>query len=159
MEIVIPFIIIAWAFLTKLSLLWPTPLFVVLCDVVHQLGASSIFFWSSDRRSIFSLLSTCWWIASRSLIFWSSSSSCGVEMIAFLFWFQTSLRGSPSWLISSGSRAAPSTIAFFDGMAKVVVRALVVEGGRLSSPEVGTNVGHLFLNAVNQEQGNTIFKH
>jgi hypothetical protein len=28
----------------------------------------------------------------------------------------------------------------------------------VSSPEVGTNVGHLFSNAVNQEQGNTIVK-
>jgi hypothetical protein len=29
----------------------------------------------------------------------------------------------------------------------------------VSSPEVGANVGHLFSNAVNQEQGNTIAKH
>jgi hypothetical protein len=28
----------------------------------------------------------------------------------------------------------------------------------VSSPEVGANVGHLFSNAVNQEQGNTIVK-
>jgi hypothetical protein len=33
---------------------------------------------------------------------------------------------------------------------------MLAEGGRLSSPEVGTNVGHLLLNAVDQEQGNTI---
>jgi hypothetical protein len=33
--------------------------------------------------------------------------------------------------------------------------AVVVE---VSSLEVGANVGHLFLNAVNQEQGNTIVK-
>jgi hypothetical protein len=33
---------------------------------------------------------------------------------------------------------------------------MLAEGGRLSSPEVGANVGHLFSNAVNQEQGNTI---
>jgi hypothetical protein len=39
MEIVIPYVIIAWAFLTKLSLLWPTPLFVVLCDVAHLFGS------------------------------------------------------------------------------------------------------------------------
>jgi hypothetical protein len=38
MEIVIPYIIIARAFLTKLSLLWPTPLLVVLCDVTHLFG-------------------------------------------------------------------------------------------------------------------------
>jgi hypothetical protein len=48
------------------------------------------------------------------------------------------------------------TTAFFSGMAKVVVRVLVVEGGRSSSPEVGANVVHLFSTAVNQEQGNTL---
>jgi hypothetical protein len=39
----------------------------------------------------------------------------------------------------------------------MVARA-IVEGGLLSSPEVGANVGHLFSNVVNQEQGNTIVK-
>jgi hypothetical protein len=33
---------------------------------------------------------------------------------------------------------------------------MLVEGGRSGSPKVGANVGHLFSNAVNQEQGNTI---
>jgi hypothetical protein len=33
---------------------------------------------------------------------------------------------------------------------------MLAEGGCLSSPEVGSNVGHLFSNAVDQEQGNTI---
>jgi hypothetical protein len=28
----------------------------------------------------------------------------------------------------------------------------------VSSPEMGANVGHLFSNVVNQEQGNTIVK-
>jgi hypothetical protein len=60
--------------------------------------------------------------------------------------------------MSSGARAASSDIAFFGGMTKVVAQAPSVEGGRLSSPEVGANVGHLFSNAVNQEQGNTIVK-
>jgi hypothetical protein len=32
---------------------------------------------------------------------------------------------------------------------------MLAEGGRLSSPEVDANVGHLFSNDVNQEQGNT----
>jgi hypothetical protein len=59
--------------------------------------------------------------------------------------------------MSSGARTAPGAIAFFGGMTKVVARA-VVEGGRLSSPEVGANVGLLFSNFVNQEQGNTIVK-
>jgi hypothetical protein len=35
---------------------------------------------------------------------------------------------------------------------------MLAEGGRLSSLEVGANVGHLFSNVVNQEQGNTIVK-
>jgi hypothetical protein len=43
-------------------------------------------------------------------------------------------------------------------MTKVVAQA-VAESGHLSSPEVGANVGHLFSNVVNQEQGNTIVKH
>jgi hypothetical protein len=60
--------------------------------------------------------------------------------------------------MSSSARAALGAIAFFGGMTKVVARAHGVEGGRLSSPEVGANVGHLFSNAVNQEQGNTIVK-
>jgi hypothetical protein len=33
---------------------------------------------------------------------------------------------------------------------------MLVEGGRLSSLEVGANVGHLFSNVVDQEQGNRI---
>jgi hypothetical protein len=33
---------------------------------------------------------------------------------------------------------------------------MLVEGGRLSLPEVGANVVHLFSNAVDQERGNTI---
>jgi hypothetical protein len=33
---------------------------------------------------------------------------------------------------------------------------MLAEGGRLSSPEVGANVGHLLSNVVGQEQGNTI---
>jgi hypothetical protein len=33
---------------------------------------------------------------------------------------------------------------------------MLAEGGRLSSPEVGANVGHLFSKVEYQEQGNTI---
>jgi hypothetical protein len=61
--------------------------------------------------------------------------------------------------VSSSARTAPGVVAFFGGMTKIVVRVLLVEGGRLSSPEVGTNVGHLFSTAVNQEQGNTLVMH
>jgi hypothetical protein len=60
--------------------------------------------------------------------------------------------------LPSGARVAPSVIAFFSGMSKVVARAPGVEGGRLSSLEVGANVGHLFSNVVNQEQGKTLVK-
>jgi hypothetical protein len=60
--------------------------------------------------------------------------------------------------MSNGARAALGAIAFFGGMTKVVARAPGVEGGRLSSPEVGANVDHLFSNAVDQGQGNTIVK-
>jgi hypothetical protein len=44
--------------------------------------------------------------------------------------------------MSSCARVAIGAIAFFGGMAKVVVRVLGVEGGCLSSPVVGANVGH-----------------
>ena len=57
--------------------------------------------------------------------------------------------------MSSDVRAAPGAAAFFGDMTKVVVQVLLVEGGRLSSLEVGANVVHLFSIAVNQEQGNT----
>jgi hypothetical protein len=55
--------------------------------------------------------------------------------------------------VSSGCRAAPGTIAFFGGISKMDVFPKVVE---VSSLEVGANVGHLFSNAMNQEQSNTI---
>jgi hypothetical protein len=35
---------------------------------------------------------------------------------------------------------------------------MLAEVVEVSSPEVGANVGHLFLNVVNQEQGNTVVK-
>ena len=33
---------------------------------------------------------------------------------------------------------------------------MLAEGGRLSSPEVGANVGNLFSNVVDQEQGTAL---
>jgi hypothetical protein len=54
--------------------------------------------------------------------------------------------------VSSGYRAAPGPVVFFGGMTKV---NMIAEGDRLSSPEVGSNVVHLFSNVVDQEQGNT----
>jgi hypothetical protein len=49
--------------------------------------------------------------------------------------------------VSSGCRAAPGAAVFFGGMTKVDALPKVVE---VSTPEVGTNVGHLFSNAINQ---------
>jgi hypothetical protein len=47
--------------------------------------------------------------------------------------------------VSSGCSAAPGAAVFFDGMSKVDALPKVVE---VSTPEVGTNVGHLFSNAI-----------
>jgi hypothetical protein len=55
--------------------------------------------------------------------------------------------------VSSGYSAAPGAVVFFGGMTKVGALPKVVE---VSTPKVDANVGHLFSNAINQEQGNTI---
>jgi hypothetical protein len=55
--------------------------------------------------------------------------------------------------LSSGCRAAPGAVAFFGDILKMDALPKVVE---VSSSEVDANVGHLFSNAINQEQGNTI---
>jgi hypothetical protein len=55
--------------------------------------------------------------------------------------------------VSNGCSAAPGAVVFFDGMTKVVALPKIVE---VSTPEVGANVGHLFSNTIDQEQGNTI---
>jgi hypothetical protein len=55
--------------------------------------------------------------------------------------------------VCSGCRAAPGIVVFFSGMSKIDDLPKVVE---VSSPEVGANVGHLFSNVIDQEQGNTI---
>jgi hypothetical protein len=62
-----------------------------------------------------------------------------------------SQRERASWFVSSGCRAALGTVAFFGGMSKMDALPKVVE---VRSLEVGANVGHLFSNAINQEQGN-----
>ena len=58
-------------------------------------------------------------------------------------------------MVSSGARAAPGVAAFFGGTTKVVVRVLV-ECGRLSSPEVGANVGLLFMIAESQNKATQV---
>jgi hypothetical protein len=60
--------------------------------------------------------------------------------------------------VSSDARAAPGAAAFFGDMTTVVVRVLLVEGGRLSSLEVEANVGHFSSITMNQKQGNPFVK-
>jgi hypothetical protein len=54
--------------------------------------------------------------------------------------------------VSSGCSGAPGAAVFFDGMTKVDALPKVVE---VSTSEVGADVGHLFSNDIDQEQGNT----
>jgi hypothetical protein len=49
-----------------------------------------------------------------------------------------------------------STSFFAEGAKTWLLCEAIVAVVEVSSPEVGTNVGHLFSNAINQEQGNTI---
>jgi hypothetical protein len=81
------------------------------------------------------------------LISWSNSSSWNVGLVAFLFWLRASRRERVSWFVSNGcSAVAPGAVIFFGGMTKISALPKVVE---VSSPEVGTNVGDLFSNAMN----------
>jgi hypothetical protein len=48
--------------------------------------------------------------------------------------------------VFSGCSAAPGAVIFFDGMTKVDALPKVV---KVSTPEVGANVGDLFSNAMN----------
>jgi hypothetical protein len=51
-----------------------------------------------------------------------------------------------SWFVSSGcSAAAPDAVIFFGGITKVNALPKVV---KVSTPEVGANVGDLFSNAM-----------
>jgi hypothetical protein len=50
-----------------------------------------------------------------------------------------------SWFVSIGYSAAPGVVVFFGGMTKVDALPKIVE---VSTPEVGTNVGDLFSNAM-----------
>jgi hypothetical protein len=59
---------------------------------------------------------------------------------------------------SSGCKVpAPVAEAFFGGTTKVMLAESVQDSKKMevSSLEVGANVGDLFSNAMNQEQGNT----
>ena len=53
----------------------------------------------------------------------------------------------------------PKTSFIIEGATAWVPCEAIVTVVEVSSPEVGTNVGYLFSNAMNQEQENTIVKH
>ena len=66
--------------------------------------------------------------------------------MALLFWLRASRRERVSWFGSSGcSVAAPGAVVFFGSMTKVDALPKIVE---VSTPEVGADVGDLFLNAM-----------
>jgi hypothetical protein len=61
-------------------------------------------------------------------------------------------------LLAGSELEAPvigSTNFVTEGATAWLLYEAIVTKVEVSSPEVGTNVGHLFLNAMNQEQGNT----
>jgi hypothetical protein len=77
---------------------------------------------------------------------------CCTILYASLFGFLMAGSELEPHVIGSTSFVAEGATAWLTCKAIVVV----VE---VSSPEVGTNVGHLFSNDVNQEQGNTMVKY
>jgi hypothetical protein len=60
----------------------------------------------------------------------------------------------------AGSELEPPVIGsasfVVEGGAAWLPCEAIVAVAEVSSPEVGANVGHLFSNTINQEQGNTI---
>jgi hypothetical protein len=77
--------------------------------------------------------------------------TCCTLLYASFFCFLLAGSELEPHVIESTSFVAEGAIAWSPCEAIVVV----VE---VSSPEEGTNVGHMFSNTVNQEQGNTIVK-
>jgi hypothetical protein len=72
----------------------------------------------------------------------------------------TLLCGSFFYFLLVGSELEPPVIGSISFVAEGATAWLpceaIVAVVEVSSPEVGTNVGHLFSNGVDQEQGNTI---
>jgi hypothetical protein len=118
MKVVVPFVFVEWALLTKLPVLRPSVL-VFLSKMTLLLRCVVNLLLKISQPKHFLLFCTCWWIASKSLISWSSCSSWRVGLVAFLFWLLASHKESASWFVSSGCKAAPSTVALFGGMSKV----------------------------------------
>jgi hypothetical protein len=52
-----------------------------------------------------------------------------------------------------------STSFVAEGATAWLTCEVIITIVKVSSPEVGANVGYLFSNVVNQEQGNTIINH
>jgi hypothetical protein len=110
--------------------------------------ASSICLWRSASQAIFSFfLCTCWWSISMFLISWSNSSSWSVGLEAFLFWFRASRRERESLLIWVQwlQCCSPLRWSFLRRHDERQCLPKVVEKG---SPEVGANVGDLFLTVM-----------
>jgi hypothetical protein len=78
--------------------------------------------------------------------------TCCTLLCDFVFYFLLASSELEPPMIGSTSFVAEGATAWLPCEAIVAV----VE---VSSLEVGANVGHLFSNAVNQEQGNTIVKY
>jgi hypothetical protein len=64
------------------------------------------------------------------------------------------------YFLLAGSELEPpaigSTSFVTEGATTWLLCEAIVTTVEVSSPEVGANVGHLFSNAINQEQGNMI---
>jgi hypothetical protein len=98
-KIIVPFLFIEWARLTKLRVFGPSVM-IILSKMTHFLSNFVDLLRRSASRVIFSFfLCTCWWMISRSLISWSNSSSWSVGLVAFLFWLLASRRERESLLV------------------------------------------------------------
>jgi hypothetical protein len=110
-------------------------------------AASSIFFWRSASRTIFSFfLCTCWWMTFKSLISWSIFSSWRVGLVAFLFWFLASRREREHLDLCPVVAEQPLTPLFSSTTCQrwMLFRRLWKWVHRRWAP----NVVHLFSNAI-----------
>jgi hypothetical protein len=118
-KVIIPFIIIDWAFLTKLRVLGPSVL-VILSEVTHFFGSFvDLSLKIGEPKHVFplplhllvnSLQVPDLLVQLLLLRCWASSLS----LLAPSF-----CRESVSWFVSSGCMATPGAVVFFGGMVKV----------------------------------------
>jgi hypothetical protein len=148
MIVIVPFIFVDWAFRTMLPVLRPLVL-VILSEMTHLLSCFINLLLKVGQPKHFLLfplylLVDCFyflmkrWASGLSLM--APSLSQGECVLICVQWLQ----GSPlhCFLLRQHDEG--------ERLPKVM---------EVSSPEVGANVGHLFSNFVNQEQGNTIIKY